>query len=100
MALDCWGRLEVMGHLSFVGKLSEEEIAGALMIRVDYVQGEVTKTRYFGAAAIYGIEPMSEEETLALSRPRALPPTTVLEWQEPSDDFENDDDDADADEPY
>ena len=73
MALNAFGRLEIMGHLSFVGKLSEEEIAGALMVRVDYLEDETARTRYFGHAAIYSIMPMSEQEVIEHRAAQATP---------------------------
>lgn len=91
MALDTFGQLEVMGHLSFVGKLSEEEIAGVLMVRVDYVEGETARTRYFSTGSIYSITPMSEQEVIE-SRARASMPRRIAtaHWDSERDEYVDD----------
>jgi hypothetical protein len=93
MALDTFGQLEVMGHLSFTGKLSEEEIAGTLMVRVDYLEGETARTRYFGTASIYSITPMSEQEVIE-SRERAAAPRRIgtAHWDSERDEYVDEED--------
>ena len=69
MILDTFGRLEVLGHQEFLGHLSEEEVAGVPMIRVDIVKdGEQVETRFFGTASIYCITPLSEQAVLDATR--------------------------------
>lgn len=97
MALDCWGRLEVMGHLTFYGKLSEEEIAGMLMVRVDFTERDEAKIRYFGTASIYSIEPLTEDAVIEATtvRPRRISPyVESFEEDRGRDDFDDDDEEG------
>ena len=60
-----WAVLELMGHRRLAGYVSECEIAGAKMLRID-VHGETDGgdepkiTQFYPGAAIYGLTPASE----------------------------------------
>lgn len=106
MPLDTYGRLEVMGHQSFVGKLSEEVVAGISLVRIDVTAGDKVITKLFGGTAIYCITPMTEEEVKEIerytsARPRGyLPPTIAFDEQESdpdNDDFDDSRDEQDGD---
>jgi hypothetical protein len=58
-----WAVVELMGHQKIAGKVSEQSIAGGSMLRVDVpdVPGQAGFTRYIGTAAIYAINPCSED---------------------------------------
>lgn len=62
-----WAVVELMGHQQIAGYVTEEEIAGSALLRVDVpaVQlGDLERpeaTKYFGASAIYAIHPCTEE---------------------------------------
>lgn len=60
---EIWGILEIMGHQTYAGHISEQTIAGDGFIRVDVPQvGELPAfTKIFGAASIYAITPTTEE---------------------------------------
>ena len=73
---DTWGVVEVMGHKRFAGRITEQAIAGAALVRVD-VPAISFPDREFGAfskligiGSVYCITPMSEE--LARKAARAL----------------------------
>jgi hypothetical protein len=90
-----WAVVEVMGHRSFGGYVSEQQIAGVAFVRVDVP--EVTTrdgramqsyTKLFGASSIYCISPVTEEVARLhesrkitgydeLRLPALLPPATV-----------------------
>lgn len=74
---DTWGIVELFGHQRIAGKLTEQVVAGATMLRVDVpecqVRGrqlEIGKpipvetvpgfTKFYGAGAIYGVTPTDE----------------------------------------
>jgi hypothetical protein len=60
---ESWAIVELFGHNRIAGKCSEQNIAGSNMLRVDVP--ETTKnpafTRLLGHAAIYAINPVTEE---------------------------------------
>ena len=50
-----WGIVELMGHQRTAGRLSEETIGGANLLRVDVPDGDTFRTAYYGASAIYAV---------------------------------------------
>jgi hypothetical protein len=56
-----WGIIELMGHQRAAGRLSEEMIGGANMLRVDVPDGEAFRTAYYGASAIYAVHITDEK---------------------------------------
>lgn len=59
---DAWCLVELFGHARIAGKCTEENIAGANFLRVDVPETSTQPalTRFFGAAAIYAINPIDE----------------------------------------
>lgn len=55
-----WGIVELMGHQRAAGRLSEETVGGANMLRVDVPDGETFRTAYYGASAIYALHVTDE----------------------------------------
>lgn len=106
MALDTFGRIEVMGHQSFVGKLSEEIVCGVALVRVEVQAGGKAFTKLFGAQAIYCITPMTEEEVRELERYAAArllaPAPPTIAFDEPDGGYsvyDDDEEDEEADNP-
>ena len=66
--------LEIMGHRRIAGRVTEETIAGAIMLRVDIPgpnAGDPAKaTQYYGGASLFCMTPTTEE----LARKEANPP--------------------------
>jgi hypothetical protein len=60
---DSWAIVEVMGHATFAGRVTEQAVGGASFVRVDVpsVDGSPAFTKLFGASAIYSITPVTEE---------------------------------------
>jgi len=64
---DSWAIVEIFGHQTFAGRVTEQAIGGASFVRVDVPgvdgppDGSTAYTKLFGAAAIYSITPVSEE---------------------------------------
>ena len=60
---EAWAIVEIFGHQTFAGKVTEQVIGGASFVRVDVpmVNGSDPFTKFFGASAIYSITPVSEE---------------------------------------
>lgn len=67
--IDCWALVELFGHQKIAGKVTEQSIAGAAMLRVDVPETpkQPAYTRYFGHGAIYSINPTTEEIARAMA---------------------------------
>jgi hypothetical protein len=61
--LDLWAVVELFGHQKIAGRITEQNIAGTNMLRVDVPETSTQPafTRFFGSAAIYAINPADEE---------------------------------------
>src|SRR5574337_522848 len=59
----CWCIVELFGHTTLAGYVSEQAIGGASFIRLDVpaVDGQAEFTKLLGASSIYSITPTSEE---------------------------------------
>ena len=59
---ESWAIVEIFGHQTFVGLVTEQTIGGASLIRVDVPATEnvAAFTKLFGASAIYCITPCDE----------------------------------------
>lgn len=64
-----WAYVELMGHKQLAGLLTEEQLGGATMLRLDVP--ETTKlpayTRLFNAGSVYGITPCTEATARAVA---------------------------------
>lgn len=81
---DQWAILEIMGHQRFAGHLTEQTIGGAAMLRIDVpAVGDLPAfTRYFTAASVYAITPVSEELARQVASGLKRAPVTVYELPE------------------
>lgn len=70
-----WGIVELMGHQRAAGRLTEEMLGGANMLRVDVPNGEGFRTAYYGSSAIYALHITDEKiaRAAASSMGRAPP---------------------------
>lgn len=61
--LEAWVIVELFGHQRIAGKLTEQQIGGGNMIRIDVpeTKSQPGFTRFLGNAAIYAINPVSEQ---------------------------------------
>jgi len=77
---DLWCIVELFGHSQIAGKCTEQNIAGTNMLRVDVPetskQGSFTK--FYGSAAIYAINPVSEE--IAKAKAESLQIAPIKAW--------------------
>ena len=60
--LETWAIVELFGHQKIAGHISEANVAGTTMLRVDVpeVDGQAAFTRLYGGSAIYSITPTDE----------------------------------------
>lgn len=78
---ETWAIVELMGHQALAGHVSEQQLAGTTMLRVDVPEtdGHPAFTRLVGAAAIYALTPVSESVArLAVATIRARPFTVYV----------------------
>lgn len=73
-AFGSWAMLELMGHRRMAGYVSEVEMFGTTMVRLDMPQPDrdTPDTQFYSAAAVYCVTPMSEEEVQKYLRPPPL----------------------------
>ena len=90
-----WGRLELMGHLTLYGRVSEVERFGEKVIKVEALDssGSLSVHGYYGGKALYGFRPMTEERVRALVRP----PPLLSAGSSQEDDHEEDDQEDESD---
>ena len=63
-ALDLWALVEIFGHTKIAGRLTERKVGVNVMLQVDVPKGtesEFSHSRLFGPAAIFSINPTTEE---------------------------------------
>ena len=58
-----WCILEIMGHQTYAGLVTEQTLGGASFVRIDVPESEGIPafSKCFGAASIYCITPVTEE---------------------------------------
>lgn len=77
---DSWAVIELMGHQRIAGRVTEAEIGGGKLLRVD-IPATARKqaiTKYFGTVAVYAITPCDEET--ARMAAAECDPVPVNEW--------------------
>lgn len=100
-AYEGWALLELLGHRQRVGKVSEAEIYGGKLIKIDIpvkeLDGEYV-TEYYGCASIYALRPISEDIAQSyitrLGDPRPIRPADyqpkfqdAIEYEDSGDDI-------------
>lgn len=73
---DQWCVVEIMGHKTLAGRVTEQTIAGDKFLRIDVPEcsGIPSFTQIFGTKAIHSMAPMEKETCLvAVRRLRAKP---------------------------
>lgn len=60
-AFSGWAVVELLGHRTRPGLVSEVEMFGGKMLQVDIYVGEKMITEFYGCSSIYGLRPCSEE---------------------------------------
>lgn len=101
---EAWGIVELMGHQSCAGRLTEQVIAGANLLRVDIPlpgdDREAFRTVYYGSSAIYALNITDEAAARAYAGTRGTRPSYAWELErtsrlaaprrDPQDDFDGD----------
>lgn len=76
-----WAIVEVFGHQSYAGLVTEQTIGGCSFVRVDVPDIESSKgfTKLFGQGAIYGITVVDEQT--AKMKAASLEKKPINEWE-------------------
>jgi len=78
---DEWAIVDVMGHQRYIGRVTEQVIAGTGFVRVDVPKTEKTQawSKLIGTGSIYAITPVSEEIARAMAEKRQDEPIQPYE---------------------
>lgn len=79
-----WAILEIMGHQTYAGMVSEQSVGGASFVRIDVpeTEGQPAFTKLFGAASIYCISPVTEEVGRMMAKRFRKEPVSVYDLPE------------------
>lgn len=74
--LEIWAIVELFGHNRIVGLVSEQQIAGANMVRIDVPEIPVCPawTRFLNPSAIYAINPVTKEVAIEYAKSISVRP--------------------------
>ena len=56
-----WAMLELMGHRTRIGHVSEVEMYGGRMLRIDIPAEGGDVTEFYGGSSIYALRPIAED---------------------------------------
>lgn len=76
---EVWAMVELMGHNKIVGKCTERNVAGTnfLVVDVPDTKANPAFTRLIGGAAIYAINPITEELARTMAERLDVQPITA-----------------------
>lgn len=91
-----WAIVELMGHRERPGRVTEVEMFGGKLLRIDIPAPAGDVTEFYGVSALYSVRPVSEE--IARERARRIDsrPVRPVEYRsqsqlpapDPDDDFD------------
>lgn len=76
---EAWGIVELMGHQRAAGRLTEQTLGGANLLRVDIPDGDTFRTVFYGASAIYALHVTDETIAKAAAAAQGTRPTYAYE---------------------
>lgn len=76
---DSWCLVELFGHAKIAGRCMEQNFAGNTWLRVDVPETDTKPgfTRFFGASAIYAINPIDEKTARFIANTLSLAPIEI-----------------------
>lgn len=83
--------VELMGHRRLAGHVTEAQMYGTTLLRVDVPQGDgSTATQFYGGSSIYALTPTTEAMVERIAATNSVRP--VERWELPSADADDPDD--------
>ena len=83
--------IELMGHRRLAGHVSEAEMFGTKLLRVDVAQGDgQVATQLYGGGAIYCLTPTTEEVVERMSRLASNSVKPIERWELPAPEEDED----------
>jgi len=81
---ESWAIVELFGHQKIAGKCTEQNIAGANMLRIDVPETDKSPafTRLFGHSAIYSINPVTQEVAIHWAKMLQVAPLQIWDVRE------------------
>lgn len=78
---DQWAIVDVMGHQRYIGRVTEQVIAGQGFVRIDVPETEKQKpwTKLIGTGSIYAITPVTEDIGRAMASKRTSAPVDAYD---------------------
>ncbi len=76
-----WAIIELMGHVKIAGHVTEVEMFGSKLGRVDIPNGDKFTTQYFNGSSLYRLTPTTEE--IARGVAKSNQPAPVYRWEIP-----------------
>ncbi len=77
--LEGWAIVELMGHRRLVGQVSEVEVAGTGMLRIEVPTKAGMVTQFVAPSAVYAITPTTEQSALMAAQINEVAP--VNRWE-------------------
>lgn len=60
-AYEGWATLELMGHRQRIGRVSEVEMFGGKLLRIDIPTEGGDITEFYGSSSVYSLRPLAED---------------------------------------
>lgn len=83
-AFEGWAIVELMGHRRLAGHVSQVEMFGVALLRIDIPgkPGKISATQFYGGGSIYCLTPTTEETASAFALRNQ--PAPVQRWELPA----------------
>jgi hypothetical protein len=80
-SFDQWAIVELLGHVKIAGHVTEVEMFGSKLGRIDIPNGDGFTTQFFNGSSLYRLTPTTEE--IARSVAARNQPTPIYQWELP-----------------
>ena len=82
---EAWAVVELMGHRRLAGFVTEQEVFGAGLLRIDVPgEGDAMTTQFYSPAALYCLTPVSETVARAYAAKNYMRPISAFDLALPA----------------